>query len=183
MVKKAAALANGELGSIPSEIAKAIVESCDEILLRGRCMDQFPSDVFQGGAGISVNMNTNEVVANLALEILGYEKERYDIVNPMDHVNAGQSTNDAYPTGFRIAVYHSIQNLIDKITYLKQAFADVLKMGRTQLQDAVPMTVGQEFKAFAVLLDEEIRNLARTTQLLLEVNLGAIAIGTGLNTP
>lgn len=190
MVKKAAALANGELGSIPSEIAKAIVESCDEILLRGRCMDQFPSDVFQGGAGTSVNMNTNEVVANLALEILGYEKGRYDIVNPMDHVNASQSTNDAYPTGFRIAVYHSIQNLIDKITYLKQAFehkaeafADVLKMGRTQLQDAVPMTVGQEFKAFAVLLDEEIRNLARTIQLLLEVNLGATAIGTGLNTP
>lgn len=151
MVKKAAALANGELGSIPSEIAKAIVESCDEILLRGRCMDQFPSDVFQGGAGTSVNMNTNEVVANLALEILGYEKGRYDIVNPMDHVNASQSTNDAYPTGFRIAVYHSIQNLIDKITYLKQAFenkaeafADVLKMGRTQLQDAVPMTVGQK---------------------------------------
>lgn len=190
MVKKATALANGELGAIPKKIAKAIVAACDEVLVKGRCLDQFPSDVYQGGAGTSVNMNTNEVIANLALEILGEEKGKYDIVNPMDHVNASQSTNDAYPTGFRIAVYNSIIKLIDKITYLQTAFenkatefADVLKMGRTQLQDAVPMTLGQEFKAFAVLLDEEVRNLKRTAELLLEVNLGATAIGTGLNTP
>ena len=186
MVKKATALANGELGAI----ADAIVKACDEILKNGRCLDQFPSDVYQGGAGTSVNMNTNEVVANLALELLGYPKGSYDIINPMDHVNASQSTNDAYPTGFRIAVYNSILGLIQKVRYLQKGFeakatefADVLKMGRTQLQDAVPMTVGQEFKAFAVLLEEEVRNLKRTAKLLLEVNLGATAIGTGLNTP
>ncbi|WP_303817830.1 aspartate ammonia-lyase [Actinobacillus minor] len=190
MVKKATALANGELGAIPKKIAKAIVQACDEILVNKRCMDQFPSDVYQGGAGTSVNMNTNEVVANLALEILGHAKGEYKIVNPMDHVNASQSTNDAYPTGFRIAVYNSIMHLIKKVRYLQKGFeakaeefADVLKMGRTQLQDAVPMTVGQEFKAFSVLLDEEVRNLKRTAKLLLEVNLGATAIGTGLNTP
>ncbi|EXI62600.1 aspartate ammonia-lyase [Mannheimia granulomatis] len=190
MVKKATALANGELGAIPKKVAKAIVEACDEVLVKGRCLDQFPSDVYQGGAGTSVNMNTNEVIANLALELLGEAKGKYDIINPMDHVNASQSTNDAYPTGFRIAVYNSIIKLIDKIVYLQTAFenkatefADVLKMGRTQLQDAVPMTLGQEFKAFAVLLEEEVRNLKRTAELLLEVNLGATAIGTGLNTP
>lgn len=190
MVKKATALANGELGAIPQKIANAIIQACDEVLINGRCLDQFPSDVYQGGAGTSVNMNTNEVLANLALEILGEEKGRYDIVNPMDHVNACQSTNDAYPTGFRIAVYNSILKLIDCIAYLQTSFetkavefSDILKMGRTQLQDAVPMTLGQEFKAFAVLLEEEVRNLKRTAELLLEVNLGATAIGTGLNTP
>ena len=190
MVKKATALANGDLGAIPKKIARAIVQACDEILVNGRCMDQFPSDVYQGGAGTSVNMNTNEVVANLALELLGHKKGEYHIINPMDHVNASQSTNDAYPTGFRIAVYNSIMQLITKVLYLQHGFenkadefANILKMGRTQLQDAVPMTVGQEFKAFSVLLDEEVKNLKRTAELLLEVNLGATAIGTGLNTP
>ncbi|TDQ56810.1 aspartate ammonia-lyase [Mesocricetibacter intestinalis] len=190
MVKKATALANGELGAISESISKAIVAACDEILTSGKCLDQFPSDVYQGGAGTSVNMNTNEVVANLALEILGHKKGEYQYLDPMDHVNASQSTNDAYPTGFRIAVYNSIMKLVAKIRYLQQGFenkakefSDVLKMGRTQLQDAVPMTVGQEFKAFSVLLDEEVRNLTQTAQLLLEVNLGATAIGTGLNTP
>ena len=190
MVKKAAALANGELGAIPKKTAAAIVQACDEILLNGRCLDQFPSDVYQGGAGTSVNMNTNEVVANLALEVLGHKKGEYRFLDPMDHVNASQSTNDAYPTGFRIAVYNSIMHLIKKVRYLQKGFqrkakefADVLKMGRTQLQDAVPMTVGQEFEAFAVLLEEEVRSLKRAAKLLLEVNLGATAIGTGLNTP
>ena len=190
MEKKAAALANGELGSIPQEIADAIVKACDTILESGKCLDQFPSDVFQGGAGTSVNMNTNEVVANLALEILGHKKGEYQFLDPMDHVNASQSTNDAYPTGFRIAVYNSVMTLVEKLRYLQEGFeakakefAHVLKMGRTQLQDAVPMTVGQEFKAFAVLIEEEIRNLNNTAKLLLEVNLGATAIGTGLNTP
>ena len=116
MVKKATAQANGELGAVKPEIAAAIEKACDEVLLKGRCLDQFPSDVYQGGAGTSVNMNTNEVIANLALEVLGYEKGRYDIVNPMDHVNASQSTNDAYPTGFRLAVYYSIGELLDKLT-------------------------------------------------------------------
>ncbi|HDR1091074.1 TPA: aspartate ammonia-lyase [Pasteurella multocida] len=190
MVKKATALANGELGAIPDKIAKAIVAACDEILTTGKCLDQFPSDIYQGGAGTSVNMNTNEVVANLALELLGHKKGEYQYLDPMDHVNASQSTNDAYPTGFRIAVYNSIMKLVAKVLYLQQGFENkakefshILKMGRTQLQDAVPMTVGQEFKAFSVLLDEEVRNLTRTAECLLEVNLGATAIGTGLNTP
>jgi aspartate ammonia-lyase len=153
-------------------------------------MDQFPVDVFQGGAGTSLNMNTNEVLANIALELMGHQKGEYQYVNPNDHLNKCQSTNDAYPTGFRIAVYLSIQKLIDAINQLGEGFdrkakefASILKMGRTQLQDAVPMTLGQEFYAFHVLLKEETRNLHRTAQLLLEVNLGATAIGTALNTP
>ncbi|MBE2896257.1 aspartate ammonia-lyase [Pasteurellaceae bacterium HPA106] len=190
MVKKAAAKANMELKVIPKAVGEAIVKACDQVLEEGKCLDQFPSDVYQGGAGTSVNMNTNEVVANLALEILGHKKGEYQYLDPMDHVNASQSTNDAYPTGFRIAVYTSLIELVEKIRYLQEGFehkakefAHVMKMGRTQLQDAVPMSVGQEFEAFSVLLEEEIANLERTAQLLLEVNLGATAIGTGVNTP
>ncbi|WP_047044762.1 aspartate ammonia-lyase [Vibrio mexicanus] len=190
MTKKAAALANKELGAIPSEVAKYIIQACDLILETGKCMDQFPSDVFQGGAGTSVNMNTNEVIANVALELMGKEKGQYEFINPNDHVNKSQSTNCAYPTGFRISVYNSVVKLVEAIEYLKgafelksQEFNTVLKMGRTQLQDAVPMTVGQEFHAWAVTLNEEIRALEYTSKLLLEVNLGATAIGTGLNAP
>lgn len=186
--KKAAAMANKELGVIPAEIGDYIIKACDVILETGKCMDQFPSDVYQGGAGTSVNMNANEVIANLALELMGKEKGEYDVINPNDHVNKSQSTNCAYPTGFRIAVYNSIMKLIESIEYLQNEFdakatefKGILKMGRTQLQDAVPMTVGQEFHAFAVLLKEEIKNLKYTSELLLEVNLGATAIGTGLN--
>ncbi|KXF80407.1 aspartate ammonia-lyase [Enterovibrio coralii] len=186
--KKAAAMANKELGVIPADVGDYIIKACDLILETGKCMDQFPSDVYQGGAGTSVNMNANEVIANLALELMGKEKGDYDVVNPNDHVNKSQSTNCAYPTGFRIAVYNSILKLVDSITYLQGEFAakgtefgGILKMGRTQLQDAVPMTVGQEFNAFAVLLKEEVKNLKYTAELLLEVNLGATAIGTGLN--
>lgn len=186
--KKAAALANKELGAIPSQVGEYIIKACDLILETGKCMDQFPSDVFQGGAGTSVNMNANEVIANVALELMGKEKGEYDIVNPNDHVNKSQSTNCAYPTGFRIAVYNSMMKLIEAIEYLKgafdlkdQEFRNILKMGRTQLQDAVPMTVGQEFHAWGVLLQEEVKNLHYTAQLLLEVNIGATAIGTGLN--
>jgi aspartate ammonia-lyase len=188
MTKKAATLANRELGVLPKDIAKHIIDACDVILETGKCMDQFPSDVFQGGAGTSVNMNTNEVIANVALELMGKEKGQYQFINPNDHVNKSQSTNCAYPTGFRIAVYNSVRKLVESIEYLKgafeaksQEFSTVLKMGRTQLQDAVPMTVGQEFRAWAVTLNEEIRNLDYTSKLLLEVNLGATAIGTGLN--
>ncbi|WP_416190649.1 aspartate ammonia-lyase [Neisseria sp. CCUG12390] len=190
LVKKAAAQANGELGALPPEVASAIDKACDEILVNGRCMDQFPTDVFQGGAGTSVNMNACEVIANLALEQLGQEKGNYEVVNPIDDVNASQSTNDVYPTAFRLAVYYSVGDFLKNLTVLKDSFAqkadefkDVLKLARTQLQDAVPMTLGQEFKSFQVLLDEEIVNLERTRQLLLEVNLGATAIGTGVNTP
>lgn len=188
MVKKAAALANKELKTLPRSIADII--ACDEVLVRGRCMDQFPVDVFQGGAGTSVNMNTNEVLANIGLELMGHQKGEYQFLNPNDHLNLCQSTNDAYPTGFRLAVYHALQRLVEAIDYLgagfeqkAQQFAGILKMGRTQLQDAVPMTLGQEFHAFNVLLKEENKNLLRTAELLLEVNLGATAIGTRLNTP
>lgn len=186
--KKAAAMANKELGVIPAEIGEYIIKACDLILETGKCMDQFPSDVFQGGAGTSINMNTNEVVANVALELMGHQKGEYSIINPNDHVNKSQSTNCAYPTGFRIAVYNSITELMDAISYLQDSFealakkhANDIKMGRTQLQDAVPMTVGQEFHAFTVLLQEEIKNLQYAANLLLEVNLGATAIGTSLN--
>lgn len=189
-VKKASALANRNLQVLPADIANAIIRACNLILDEGRCMDQFPVDVFQGGAGTSVNMNTNEVVANLALEVLGYDKGRYDVINPNDHVNKSQSTNDAYPTGFRIAIHRRVQILIDAIRELAAAFEakgeefdHVLKMGRTQLQDAVPMTLGQEFRGYSTTLKEEIRTLRRVSLLLLEVNLGATAIGTGLNTP
>lgn len=190
MVKKAAALANKELRALQGDVADAIVAACDAILDEGRCMDQFPVDVFQGGAGTSVNMNTNEVVANLALELAGFEKGRYDVINPNDHVNKSQSTNDAYPTGFRIAAHQMVATLVDQVQQLSfsfsakaHEFADVLKMGRTQLQDAVPMSLGQEFEAFAVNVHEEIKRLKIASELLLEVNLGATAIGTGLNTP
>ncbi|GAL14126.1 aspartate ammonia-lyase [Vibrio astriarenae] len=188
MTKKAATLANKELGVIPKDVANYIIQACDVIIETGKCMDQFPSDVFQGGAGTSVNMNTNEVIANVALELMGEEKGRYDLINPNDHVNKSQSTNCAYPTGFRIAVFNSVRQVIEAIEYLKGAFdakseefKSILKMGRTQLQDAVPMTVGQEFRAWSVTLNEEIKNLDYTSKLLLEVNLGATAIGTGLN--
>ena len=190
MVKKAAALANRDLRVLAPEVADAIVAACDDVLVSGRCLDQFPVDVFQGGAGTSVNMNTNEVIANLALEHLGLDKGRYDVVNPNDHVNKSQSTNDAYPTGFRIAVHTVVEGLKAELTHLAaafeakaQEFSGVLKMGRTQLQDAVPMTLGQEFRAYSVLMLEELRQLDRAQELLMEVNLGATAIGTGLNTP
>lgn len=189
-VKKAAAITNAELGAIPEEISKAIVLACDEILIKGRCMDQFPVDVFQGGAGTSVNMNVNEVIANLALELTGHKKGDYRAINPNDHVNESQSTNDTYPTGFRIAVFSLILQLIESIEFLNKGFKNkaeefktILKMGRTQLQDAVPMSLGQEFNAFSTLLKEEVHNLQRVSSLLLEVNLGATAIGTRLNTP
>ena len=189
-VKKASALANRDLGTLSPQVADAIVWACDQILDQGRCMDQFPVDQFQGGAGTSVNMNTNEVVANLALEHMGYAKGRYDIVNPNDHVNKSQSTNDAYPTGFRLGLYQAINgvevelcDLVDAIVRKGRDFSGVLKMGRTQLQDAVPMSLGKEFEAFAVLLEEEVDRLRNNAALLLEVNLGATAIGTGLNTP
>ena len=189
-VKKASALANSDLGALDPEVAGAIVWACDQVLVAERCLDQFPVDQFQGGAGTSVNMNTNEVIANLALEFLGYAKGRYDIVNPNDHVNKSQSTNDAYPTGFRLGLFTLVGSLIEELERLIASMrakgvelANVLKMGRTQLQDAVPMSLGQEFEAFAVLLEEEVSRLHNNAALLLEVNLGATAIGTGLNTP
>lgn len=190
ITKKAAAMANKDLEVIDADVANKIIEACDLILSTGKFVDQFPVDVFQGGAGTSVNMNTNEVLANIALESMGLEKGRYDVINPNDHVNKCQSTNDAYPTGFRIALVNSTDALLETLNDLIMAFEaksvefkTVLKMGRTQLQDAVPMTLGQEFHAFAVTLKEEIKSILHCQALLLEVNLGATAIGTGLNTP
>ncbi len=189
-VKKATAMANRRLHTLPKSKADAIMWACDQVLEEGRCMDQFPVDVFQGGAGTSVNMNTNEVVANLALEHLGKEKGDYDVINPNDDVNMSQSTNDAYPTGFRLGVYYSVQGLLKELDELQKAFRakgdefqDIIKMGRTQLQDAVPMTLGQEFTAFGANLAEEQRTIQTAAEALLEVNLGATAIGTGINTP
>lgn len=191
LVKKASALANGEMGTISQDVANSIAEACDLILQNpGKWSSQFPSDVFQGGAGTSVNMNANEVIANIALEKRGLAKGTYTVINPNDHVNKCQSTNDAYPTAFRLALYEYIDQVIEALSLLSksfekkgQEFARVLKMGRTQLQDAVPMSLGQEFNAFATLLKEDVRLLKVYQSLLLEVNLGATAIGTGINTP
>lgn len=189
-VKKAAALANRRLHALPKKKAEAIVWACDQVLDEGRCMDQFPIDAFQGGAGTSLNMNTNEVVTNLALEHLGKNKGAYDELHPNDDVNMSQSTNDAYPTGLRLGLYYAVQNLIHEFDALQKAFrvkgdefGDIIKMGRTQLQDAVPMTLGEEFNAFGENLGEENRTLSNAAEALLEVNLGATAIGTGINTP
>ncbi|MCD4549334.1 aspartate ammonia-lyase [Schaalia sp. lx-260] len=189
-VKKASALANKELRVMESAVADAIVAACDSILDEGRCMDQFPVDQFQGGAGTSVNMNANEVIANLALELMGKSKGEYALIHPNDDVNRSQSTNDAYPTAFRIALHREVKHLRQALSELADAFAakgqefaDVLTMGRTQLQDAVPMTLGQEMMAFAVTLREEDDRLVNNSDLLLEINLGATAIGTGVNTP
>lgn len=189
MVKKACAQANEELGVLDSKISKAIQDATDS-LVQGELADQFPVDMIQGGAGTSTNMNVNEVIANKALELLGYEKGRYDIVHPNNHVNFSQSTNDTYPTAFRLALFNDINKLIEAINSLSKAFAvkgeefkDILKMGRTQLQDAVPMALGDEFTAFAVTLEDDIAVLESARNLLLEMNLGATAIGTTINAP
>ncbi|MFD8624746.1 aspartate ammonia-lyase [Streptomyces hygroscopicus] len=185
-VKRAAARANGELGVLEPGIASAIEAAC-EAIEEGRHHQQFPVDVIQGGAGTSTNMNANEVIANLALEHLGLERGRYDVVSPLDHVNRCQSTNDVYPTALRLAVSRSLDGLLGELGPLTQAFAakgtefaQVVKVGRTQLQDAVPMTLGQEFAAFGVTLAEDVARIRQTLPLLHEVSLGATAIGTGI---
>jgi len=187
MVKWAAAKANMELSILPQDIGKAIQKACEEII-DGNLQDQFPVDLIQGGAGTSTNMNINEVVANRALEILGHEKGEYEYCHPNDHVNLSQSTNDAYPTAFKLAFIRMNKDLVEELRKAVAAFRakgvefkEVLKMGRTQLQDAVPMTVGQEFEAFAATLEEEIDRLNQMSSLFLEVNMGATAIGTGIN--
>ncbi|NKE65651.1 aspartate ammonia-lyase [Ramlibacter sp. RBP-2] len=183
-VKKAAALANRDLGVLEPAIADAIVAGCDR-LIAGEMRDQFLTDFIQGGAGTSTNMNANEVIANLALEHLGREKGQYQFVSPNDHVNFGQSTNDVYPTAFRLALILRLASYMDALTSLQQAFfakgrefERVLKMGRTHLQDAVPMSLGQEFHGWGTTLGEEVQRIAEVRQLLHEINLGATAIGT-----
>ena len=188
-VKKAAAQANLQLGVISATQARVIAQACDD-LIAGRLHEQFVVDVIQGGAGTSTNMNANEVIANRALEHLGLPKGRYDVLHPNDHVNASQSTNDAYPTALKMAMYFGMQTLLEALGALRGAFeakagefADVLKIGRTQLQDAVPMTLGQEFGAFAAMIADDEKRLRESAYLMTEVNIGGTAIGTGINAP
>jgi len=188
-VKKAAAQANLELGVIDAPRAVAIVRACDD-LIEGALHEQFVVDVIQGGAGTSTNMNANEVIANRALEHMGHALGAYEHLHPNDHVNASQSTNDVYPTALRVAAWFGIEALLAAMAGLRGAFeakaaefASVLKIGRTQLQDAVPMTLGQEFLAFAIMIREDEQRLREARALITEVNLGATAIGTGINAP
>lgn len=186
-VKEGAAMANRDLGLLDPKVAQAIIDACKEIK-SGKLHDQFVVDMVQGGAGTSTNMNANEVIANRALELMGHQKGEYKYCHPNNHVNLSQSTNDAYPTAIRIALMRSLPKLVGQLKQLIDAFskkgvefANVIKMGRTQLQDAVPMTLGQEFEAYAATLREEIERIEQNARLFLEINMGATAIGTGIN--
>nr|WP_321455788.1 aspartate ammonia-lyase [uncultured Cohaesibacter sp.] len=189
MVKKAAALANYQLGRLDEARMKAICGACEEIL-DGKLHEHFKVDMFQGGAGTSTNMNANEVIANRGLELMGYDKGDYQHLHPNDHVNCSQSTNDSYPTAIKLAVLLSNRNLVRAMNALREALArkgeefhDVLKMGRTENQDAVPMTLGQEFSAYAVMIEGAIASLEEAALAMQAVNMGATAIGTGINSP
>ncbi len=188
-VKKAAALANHECGILPAPLKKAIVFACDEVL-SGKYDDQFVTDLIQGGAGTSVNMNANEVIANIALEHMGHKKGEYNFLHPNNHVNCSQSTNDAYPTALRLALYQKTEVYIEVLKKLKDAFSKkgkefkhVLKMGRTQLQDAVPMIMGDEFKGWASAIEHDIERMKEAQALLTTCNMGGTAIGTMINAP
>jgi len=187
-VKMAAAEANHELGLLDGKIKQAIVQACGEILNK-RLHEHFVVDMIQGGAGTSTNMNANEVIANRAIEIMGHERGEYQYCHPNNHVNLSQSTNDSYPTSIKIALYNDnetllkiIKNLIRSFHLKAQEFSHIIKMGRTQLQDAVPMTLGQAFEAYAATFEEEVVRLKENANLFLFVNMGATAIGTGINT-
>jgi aspartate ammonia-lyase len=189
IVKQAAAQANFELGELSAEINEAISKACQEVA-DGKFDSEFVVDAIQGGAGTSTNMNANEVIANRAIEILGGSKGDYDIVHPLNDVNKSQSTNDVYPTALKLALILEINELLKAMAHLQGAyqskadeFKDVIKMGRTQMQDAVPMTLGQEFATFSRMTMEDIQRLQETVPLLREINLGGTAIGTGLNAP
>lgn len=189
MVKKAAALANNELGVLDDAKKDAICTACDE-LLAGELHENFAVDMFQGGAGTSTNMNANEVIANRGLEIMGFNKGEYEHLHPNDHVNCSQSTNDAYPTAIKLSVMLSNRNLVKAMQGLKEAldrkgeeFSDVLKMGRTENQDAVPMTLGQEFHAYGAMIESAMKALKFATYEFCDINMGATAIGTGINSP
>ncbi|WP_184741725.1 aspartate ammonia-lyase [Arthrobacter sp. AZCC_0090] len=188
-VKLASARANESLGLLDGRRSAAIQEACSEVM-DGRFDDSFVVDRIQGGAGTSTNMNANEVIANRALELLGHALGDYSAVDPIDHVNRSQSTNDIYPTAVKLAVHRAVEELCaehalltDAFRERSDAFADIIKVGRTQLQDAVPMTLGQEFGAFADTLAEDRLRLCELLPHLLEVNLGATAIGTGITAP
>lgn len=185
-IKQAAALSNMDLGLLDKTRGAAIIAACEDIRA-GRLHEQFVVDVIQGGAGTSTNMNANEVIANRALEILGHAKGHYGHLHPNEQVNMSQSTNDVYPTALKIATYHGVFHLIDAMAVLRKGFErkadefkDVLKMGRTQLQDAVPMTLGQEFSTYGVMIGEDEERLREAALLICEINMGATAIGTGI---
>ena len=186
-VKQAAAEANWQLGLLSQERRDVITAACVEIR-EGQLHDQFVVDVIQGGAGTSTNMNANEVICNRALEIMGHARGQYELLHPNEHVNLAQSTNDVYPTAIRIATCFAIEHLLEAMSRLHDAFDEkanefshLLKLGRTQLQDAVPMTLGQEFSTYAVMLKEDMARLQEASALIREINLGATAIGTGIN--
>ena len=188
-VKQAAARANLEIGALDEQRATLIDRACEEIKT-GMLLDQFVVGVVQGGAGTSTNMNANEVITNRALELAGHTKGDYAFINPNDHTNRSQSTNDTYPTAIKIALAFSLTSLLEELRLLSASFAakgrefsHIIKVGRTQLQDAVPMTLGQEFNAFSTTLREDIERLTEAVSLLREVNMGATAIGTGINAP
>ncbi len=190
MVKQAAARSNVELGLLDAELGAAIDRACERLIEGDILRPHFPVDMMQGGAGTSTNMNVNEVIANLALLDLGFSPGTYSRIHPNDHVNLSQSTNDVYPTAIRLAVVSGCErvmaaqrSLVAELRRKGVSFADVVKVARTQLQDAVPMTLGQEFDAFAETIDEDILQLHQSTNLMTEVNLGGTAIGTGLNAP
>ena len=187
MVKKAAALANMEAGLLDPVIGKAIVQAANEVI-EGKLNDQFVVDPIQGGAGTSANMNMNEVLANRALEILNHPRGSYHRISPNTHVNMSQSTNDVFPTAIRITALHAAWRLLETLNRLQDAFQSkgvefdhVVKMGRTHLQDAVPIRLGQEFRAYAKMIQRDINRLRKARELLYEVNIGATAIGTSLN--
>jgi aspartate ammonia-lyase len=186
-IKQAAALANNELGLLSDDKTRAIAAACEE-MRNGQWLDEFVVDVIQGGAGTSTNMNANEVIANRGLEIMGHQPGQYQYLHPVEDVNMSQSTNDVYPTAIKVALHFGIDRLIEAMSELQRTFemkaaefGDVLKMGRTQLQDAVPMTLGQEFSTYAVMLGEDEQRLQEACLLIHEINLGATAIGTGIN--
>ena len=186
-IKLAAAKSNRDLGLLDATLAGAIIAAAEEVRA-GRLHEQFVVDVIQGGAGTSTNMNANEVIANRALELLGRPKGDYKFLHPNEHVNMSQSTNDVYPTALKLAAYAGIMQLVDAMAVLRQSFEakseefkDVIKIGRTQLQDAVPMTLGQEFSTYAVMLGEDEQRLKEAVALICEINMGATAIGTGIN--
>ncbi len=186
ITKMGAAMANRELDLLTEEQANAIIEACKEIL-DGKHHDQFPVDMIQGGAGTTTNMNANEVIANRALELMGHKRGEYQFCSPNDAVNRSQSTNDAYPTAIHIGLYYTHLKLVEHFKALIASFrkkaeemAHIVKMGRTQLEDAVPMTLGQTFNGFASILEQEVANLNYAAQDFLTVNMGATAIGTGI---
>ncbi|MFX1351722.1 MAG: aspartate ammonia-lyase [Promethearchaeota archaeon] len=189
MVKKAAALANMKLRVLKENVGKAILKACDEILSEN-LIDQFVVDVFQAGAGTSFNMNVNEVIANRALEISGQEKGKYDLISPNDDVNRSQSTNDTFPTASHVAILISLDKLVSALVHLQdvfeskaEEFKSVLKSGRTHLQDAVPLTLGQEFKAYATAIKRQISHINERKRDIEEVALGGTAVGVGTNAP